>query len=86
MEITSIPSSVSSFKSNYDGFIGLQPYQSNNELYDKNPSVNLMKALRDNDIITNEVIMVYINEREHNSVVKFGGYDGSVIDGFLTIL
>ena len=43
-----------------------------------------MKALRDNNFITNEVAMIQINKDD--SVVKFGGYDQSAIDGLLTIL
>jgi hypothetical protein len=84
MEITHILPTTPNFKSLYDGFIGLQPYQSIAILKDQLPSVNFMKALRDNNFITNEVTMIQINKDD--SVVKFGGYDQSAIDGLLTIL
>jgi len=72
------------YKSNYDGFIGLAPYQSQTSLKDSVPSVNMIKALRDNNMITNEVTMVQIDKEV--SVVKFGGYDQSAMEGFLTVL
>lgn len=43
-----------------------------------------MKALRDNNLITNEVFMVQIGKDE--SVIKFGGYDKDSIMNDLTVL
>jgi hypothetical protein len=48
------------YKSNYDGFIGLAPSQSRSSLITESPSVNLMLALKENNVITNEVTMVQI--------------------------
>lgn len=56
MEITSIPSTISPYSSNYEGFVGIQPYQSDLSLNSSN--INLMQSLRENNLITNEVMMV----------------------------
>ena len=43
-----------------------------------------MKALRDNNIITNEVFMV--QTEGDTQIIKFGGYDQDAIEGDLTVL
>jgi hypothetical protein len=48
------------------------------------PAVNFLKALRDNNIIENDVFM--IQHLEKGAMIKFGGWDTAATDGALTFL
>jgi len=48
------------------------------------PSVNFVKALRENNIIENEVFMIQYFDT--GSVIKFGGWDAAATDGVLSFL
>ena len=53
MSISELSDIKNIYKSNYDGFIGLAPSQSGSTSITESPSVNLMKALKENNIIAN---------------------------------
>ena len=48
------------------------------------PSVNFLNALRDNNIIENDVFM--IQHLDKGAIIKFGGWDTAATDGALTFL
>ena len=76
-EITKVDASVP-YNSTLDGFIGLQPSQ--NDASTGAESLNFMKALRQNNMIENEVFMIQ-HLKDGSMLIKFGGWDLTASDG-----
>lgn len=87
MEITK---AAVAYKSTYDGFVGLQPYQASDvvsNLYKgaSVPASSFITALREHNVIENEVFQIqHLNDT--SAVIKFGGWDATAFDGALRVL
>ena len=75
----SIDKANATFKTEYDGFIGLAPYTGNQPEQDS--YYNFMRFLKhDRGIIDHMIASIYITTREgRHSAIKFGSYDPQAI-------